>query len=68
MTTPANAIRYELWKLMDDQIKTFEQPSPMTPSELSDFSHRAEKIKQLGRELDQIDRTAMLEKLFGSAA
>jgi len=68
MTTPANAMRYEVWKLIDDQIKTFGQPSPLTASELSDFSYRAERIKQLGLELDQIDRTAILENLFSRAA
>ena len=68
MTTPANAVRYEVWKLIDDQIKTFGQRLPLTPSELKEFSVRAERIKQLGRELDQIGRAAILEKLFSRAA
>jgi len=52
----------------DDQIKTVGQPSPLTPFQLIGFSARAERIKQLGRELDRIDRTTILGNLFSSAA
>jgi hypothetical protein len=68
MTTPANAIRDEVWDLIDDQIETFRHPSRLTPSELSECHYRAEKIKQLGQELDRIGRTAILERRFGRAA
>ena len=68
MTHPANAIREEVWELIDAQIKTFGQPSCLTPSELSEFSYRAERIKQLGQELDRIGRTAIWERRLGSAA
>lgn len=68
MTTPASAIRDEVWELIDAQIKTFGQPSRLTPSELSEFSYRAERIKQLGRDLDRIGRTTILDKRFGRAA
>jgi hypothetical protein len=68
MTAPASAIRDEVWELIRHQIKTFGQPSRFSPSELSDFSHRAERIKQLGQELDRIGRTAILEKRLGTAS
>jgi hypothetical protein len=68
MTTPADAIREEVWELIEDQIKTFGQPSRLTPAELSEFSYRAERIKQLGQELDKIGRTSIFEKRFGRAA
>lgn len=59
VTTAASAIKDEVWELIDAQIKTFGQPSPLTPSELSEFSYRAERIRQLGQELDRIGRTAI---------
>jgi hypothetical protein len=68
MTTPANAIREEVWELIDDQIEAFGRPSRLTPSELSECHCRAERIRQLGQELDRIGRTAILEKRFGTAA
>lgn len=68
MTTPAIAIRDEVWELIDDQIEAFGQPSRLTSSELSECHCRAERIKQLGQELDRIGRAAVLEKQFGRAA
>jgi hypothetical protein len=68
MTTPANAIREEVWELIDDQIEAFGRPSRLTPSELSECHCRAERIKQLGQELDRIGRVSVLEKRFGTAA
>jgi hypothetical protein len=68
MTTPASAIRDEVWELIQSQIATFGQPSRLTPSELTECHCRAERIKQLGQELDRISSTAILEKRFGSAA
>jgi hypothetical protein len=68
MTTPASAIRDEVWELIEAQIKTFGQPSRLTPSELSEFYYRAERIRQLGHELDLIGRTAIHEKRFGRVA
>jgi hypothetical protein len=68
MTTPASAIREEVWELIDDQIEVFGRPSRLTPSELSECHCRAERIKQLGQELDLISRGAVLEKRFGRAA
>jgi hypothetical protein len=68
MTTPANAIREEVWELIDDQIEAFGRPSRLTPSELSDCHCRAERIKRLGQQLDRIGSAEILEKRFGSAA
>jgi hypothetical protein len=62
MTTPASAIREEVWELIDDQIEAFGRPSRLTSSELSECHYRAERIKQLGQELDQMSSTAILEK------
>ena len=62
MTTPANAIREEVWELIDVQIEAFGQPSRLTSFELSECHCRAERIRQLGQELDRISSTAILEK------
>ncbi len=48
----------EVWELIEDQIETFGQRSRLTPSELTECHYRAERIKQLGQELDRIGRTA----------
>jgi hypothetical protein len=68
MTTPASAIRDEVWELIEDQIEVFGQSSPLTPLELAECHYRAERIKQLGQELDRIGRAAILEGRFGRAA
>jgi len=68
MTTPASAIREEVSELIEDQIEVFGQPSRLTSSELLECHYRAERIKELGQELDRIGRTTVLEKRFGKAA
>jgi hypothetical protein len=68
MTTPASAIRDEVWELIDAQIEAFRQTSPLTSSELAECHYRAERIKLLGQELDRIGRAAILEKRFLNAA
>ena len=68
MTTTGTAIREKIRELIEVQIQAFGQPSRLTPSELRDCSCRAERIKQLGQELDRIGRTAILEQRFGRAA
>jgi hypothetical protein len=68
MTTPANAMSEEMWELIDDQIETFAQPSRLTSNQLNQCRWRAERIRQLGQELDPISSTAILEKRFGKAA
>jgi len=47
MTTPANAVREEVRELIDDQIETFGRTVTLTPSEVSEYHCRAERIKQL---------------------
>jgi len=68
MTTPAIAIKNEIRELIQLQIEMFGQPHTLTSSELVTCSYRAERIKQLGEELDRIGRTAIFEKKFGTAA
>ena len=52
MTTSATAIKTEIRQLIDLQIQVFGQPSPLTPFELEECRRRAERIKSLGRELE----------------
>jgi hypothetical protein len=59
MTTPAAAIKTELRELIDVQIKVFGQPAPLTAFELEDCRHRANRIKLLGQELDQVGMRAV---------
>ena len=68
MTTPAIAMRDEVRELIQNQIETFGQPSPLTSSALAECHYRAEKIRQLGQELDRIGTTTILEKRFERAA
>ena len=68
MTTPAIAIKNEIRELIKLQIEMFGQAHPLTSSELIECSYRAERIKQLGEELDRIGRSAIIEKKFGTAA
>ena len=68
MTTPANAIRDEIRDLIHAQIEVFGQPSRLLPSELTECSYRAQRIRQLGQELDRIGTKAILEKRFGRAS
>jgi hypothetical protein len=68
MTTPANAIKEKVWELIDDQIEAFGRSSRLTSSELSECHYRAERIKQLGQQLDRIGGAAILQKRLGKAA
>jgi hypothetical protein len=43
-------------------------PVSISSSELSECRCRAERIKQLGQELDRIGRAVILKKRFGEAA
>lgn len=61
MTTPASAIKEEVRVLIDVQIATLRQPAPLTPSQLLEYRHRAEKIKTLCRELDRIGTMVIKE-------
>ena len=68
MTTPAIGIKNEIRELIQLQIEMFGQPHALTGSELIECSYRAERIKQLGQELDRIGRAVILEKRFATAA
>jgi hypothetical protein len=68
MTTPANAIREEVRKLIQTQIETFGRASRLTSSELSEHHDRAEKIRQLGQELDRIGTMSVLGEKFRQAS
>jgi len=61
MTSPATAIRTEIQELIDLQIRVFSQGAPLTVFELEDYRGRAERIKSLGRKLDQIGIAAIQE-------
>ena len=55
MTTPADAIKDEVWELIHSQIGIFgRQPSRLTSSQLAECHHRAERINLVGQELDRI--------------
>jgi len=54
MITSPTAIKNEILELIEVQIKIFGQHAPLTSSELKDCRRRAERIKLLGQELDQI--------------
>ena len=66
--TPATDIKDEMRELIDIQIATFGQPSPLTPSELIEYRYRAERIKLIGQELDRIGTRVILNQRFGRAA
>ena len=68
MTTPATALKDEIRELIDVQVETFGQPTPLTASELSECRYRAERIKLLGHELDRIGTRVILDQRFGRAA
>ena len=62
MTTPARAIEDEVHVLIDVQIETFGQPTPLTSSQLRKFHHSSEKLKMLCQELDRIDTRSVIEQ------
>lgn len=61
MTTPANAIKDEVRVLIDVQIETLRQPASLTSSQLREYRYRAEEIRRLCRELDQIGSRTIKE-------
>jgi hypothetical protein len=56
MVADPAALRREVHQLIDVQIETLQQRSPLTDSQLRDFKARSEKIRDLYGELDQIGR------------
>jgi hypothetical protein len=59
MPTPADDIKIEIRKLIDRQIRVFGQSTSLTPFELEDCRRRAERIRSLGRKLDQFGVAAI---------
>lgn len=68
MTTPAPAIKDEVRVLIDAQIETFGQPTPLTPSQLHDFHDRSEAIRMLCRELNRIGTMSVMERRLEKAS
>lgn len=62
MTTPAAAIKSEIRQLIHLHIEVFGQSSPLTPFELEQCRHRAERIKLLGQELDRMGLLTILDE------
>ena len=54
MTSPASDIKAEIQELIDLQIRVFGQRAPLTVLDLEDCRCRIERIKWLGRKLDEI--------------
>ena len=54
MISPATAIRTEIQELIDLQIEVFGKRAPLTVLDMEDCRCRVERIKSLGRKLDQI--------------
>jgi hypothetical protein len=68
MTTPASAIKDEVRVLIDIQIKTFGQPTPLTSSQLHEFHYRSEKISTLCQELNRIGTRSVMERRLERAS
>jgi hypothetical protein len=68
MTTPASAIKDEVRLLIEVQIETFGQPTPLTSSQLREFHYRSEKISTLCLELDRIDTKSVIERQLERAS
>ena len=62
MTTPANAIEYEINQLIQFQIETFRQRVPLNSFQLQEHHRRAEKIRNLSQELDRIGTLRVVER------
>jgi len=68
MTIPATAIKTEIRELIDLQTRVFGQSAPLTPFELEDCRCRAERIKSLGQQLDQIGIDGIQQERWGRAS
>jgi hypothetical protein len=55
-TEPASTIKRELLQLIDLQIATLRQQSSLDSFQLQDFRARAERLRELYKELDRIGR------------
>ena len=68
MTTPASAIKDEVRLLIDVQIETFRQPTPLTSSQLREFHYRSEKLRMLCQELNRIGTRSVMERRLEKAS
>jgi len=68
MTTPASAIKDEVRLLIEVQIETFGQPTPLTSSQLREFHYRSEKISTLCQELKRIGTRNVMERRLARAS
>ncbi len=68
MTTPASAIKDEVRLLIEVQIETFGQPTPLTSSQLCEFHYRSEKISTLCQELNRIGTRNVMERRLARAS
>lgn len=59
ITDRASAIKYEVDQLIDLQITTFRQEWSLTSDQLLEYHLRFERIQELYRELDRIERTKL---------
>jgi hypothetical protein len=56
MMSPASGIKREVCQLVDQQIQTLREKTPLTSSDLLEYHTRSEKITMLYEELDRITR------------
>ena len=61
MTTPTAAIKHEVQTLIDFQIETFAQPTPITSSQLHEYHSRSQKLRTLCQELDRIGTRSVVD-------
>jgi hypothetical protein len=61
-TDQASAIQRKVHQLIDLQITTLSQKSPLTSAQLLEYHLRSERIQMLCRELDRINRTNLVIK------
>jgi len=63
MTIPASAIEDQIHQLIQFQIEIFRQRVPLNSFQLQEHHRRSEKIRMLGKELDQIGTKRVVEQL-----
>ena len=59
ITDTGSAIRREVLQLIDLQIETLKQTSPLDSSQLNDYQARSQRIRKLYEELDRIGLTQL---------
>ena len=59
ITDTVSAIMREVLQLIDLQIETLKQTSPLDSSQLNDYQARSQRIRKLYEELDRIGPTQL---------